>query len=334
MRRPPARTAKVSPGNAEALAHLLGAVPPEPQLATLAESVPSPSRWRYELKFDGYRILAYCDRGHILLMSRRALDWTGEFPEVANALRALRLPASVLDGEVCAVDEGGIPRFNLLQNRAGGARLVYVAFDLLWRREDLRRAPLEERRRALEKLVGHDAASTVFASTSAEGDPREILRLACRAGYEGIVAKQQGSLYSPGRSRTWLKLKCSKRQEFGVIGYVPMVGGKVVGALLLAVREGDRLVYAGRTGTGFTTAQRAELARGLDRHRVEEPPAADVPRDVLSTAIWSKPRLVVEVAYLERTKGELRHSSFKGIRADKTPMDCTWEISDPNANPS
>ncbi|WXA83839.1 hypothetical protein LVJ94_48840 [Pendulispora rubella] len=287
MRHPPPRKTKPGPV-ADALKKLLALVPPDMQLATLAESVPFPDRWRYELKFDGYRILAYCERANVVLTSRRALDWTGEFPEIANALRALRLPACVVDGEVCAVDDSGIPRFNLLQNRAPGVRLIYVGFDLLWRNEDLRRTPLEERQAAVAKLLGHDTASGVFASTSAEGDPREILRLACRAGYEGIVAKQKQSTYSVGRSKTWLKLKCSKRQEFAIIGYIPMVGGKVVGALLLAVYQGSRFVYAGRTGTGFTTAQRSELARALDRERVDEPPAEDIPRDVLAKGPYGR----------------------------------------------
>ena len=262
-------------------------------------------------------------------MSRRGLDWTGEFQSVANALRALRLPRCVMDGEVCAIDDGGIPRFKLLQNRAAGARLVYVAFDLLWRRKDLRGTPLEDRHAALEALVGHDSTKVVFASTSTEGDPREILNLACRAGYEGVVCKQKGSLYIPGRSKTWLKLKCTRRQEFAVIGYIPLVGGKVVGALLLAVHEGNRFTYAGRVGTGFSSADRAELARVIERERVDEPPADDVPHDALAKgAVWAKPRLVVEVAYLERTQSELRHPSFKGVRKDKRAVDCAWERSD------
>ena len=175
-------------------------------------------------------------------------------------------------------------------------------------------------------MIGHDTAKTVFATTAAEGDPKAILKLACKAGYEGIVAKEKGSRYTAGRARTWLKLKCTKRQEFAVVGYVPMVGGKVVGALLLAVREGQRFVFAGRVGTGFTSAQRAEIARVLDRDRSAVPTAEDVPAALLSKSLWSTPRLVAEVAYLERTKGELRHASFKGLRADKAPEDCTWEV--------
>ncbi|WP_394825654.1 non-homologous end-joining DNA ligase [Pendulispora albinea] len=329
MRAPPARKAKPAIGAVDALAHLIKHIPPEPQLATLVESVPSADRWRFELKWDGYRMLAYCDARHVVLLSRRGLDWSAEFPPVADALRKLRLRGTVLDGEVCAIDPKGIPSFNLLQNRRSDTPLVYVAFDLLLHREkDLRGEPLESRQEALDALIGHETSRTVFASTFTEGDPAKLLRMACRSGYEGIIAKQKQSRYIAGRSRTWLKVKCSKRQEFAVVGYLPMVGGRVVGALLLAIREGSRFVYAGRVGTGFSSAQRAELARRLDRDPVDGPEVDEVPRDVVGKAIWSKPRMVVEVSYLQRTSGELRHASFKGVRVDKSPEDCTWEVAD------
>jgi bifunctional non-homologous end joining protein LigD len=330
MRRPASR--KKARPTPESLVQLLSKVPADPQLAMLVESVANPARYLLELKFDGYRILAYCRGRDVVLMSRRALDWSAEFPAVVMALRGLNLPECVLDGEVCAIDEGGVPRFNLLQNRAAGATIIYAAFDLLWLAgKDLRREKLEARRASLEKLIGHDTTKTVFATSAVEGDPQAILKLACKAGYEGIMAKEQGSRYAAGRSRTWLKIKCNMRQEFAVVGYIPMVGGKVVGALLLAVCEEGRFVIAGRVGTGFTSAQRAELARALDRDGRPMPTAEGAPPDVLAKAIWATPRLVVEVAYLERTRGELRHPSFKGLRKDKAPKDCRWEVADGDA---
>jgi len=322
----PSRTEKPRPVPA-GLKSLLSKVPAEPQLATLADGIANPARHWLELKFDGYRAMAYCRGRDVVIMSRSALDWTAEFPLVAEALRALNLRECVLDGEVCAIDEHGVPRFNLIQNRRKGTPMIYAVFDLLWQDgRDLRGEAIEVRRAALEALIAKDTSKVVFATSAVEGDPTQILQLACKAGYEGLVAKERGSRYAPGKSRSWLKLKCHRRQEFAVVGYVPMVGGKVVGALLLAVCEERRFIYAGRVGTGFTTAQRTELARALDRARSAIPTAENASSEVLSKAVWAKPSLVAEVAYLERTKGELRHPSFKGLRKDKAPEDCTWEV--------
>ena len=192
------------------------------QLATLVKEVPKRGTdYIYEIKFDGYRILATKTAADLRLFSRRAQDWTHEFAVVAKAAAKLRREEFVIDGEVCALDERGVPRFGLLQNRGSqAARLAYFVFDLLWLDgEDLRREPLEERRERLARLLGKPSKNSIIALSSAvPGDPRDVLRVACSSGMEGIVAKEKGSLYDGGRGLSWLKIKCAKRQEFALAG--------------------------------------------------------------------------------------------------------------------
>jgi hypothetical protein len=165
----------------------------------------------YELKYDGYRIWAVKSGAALRLFSRRALDWTKQFAVVASAAKRLPPKEFIIDGEVCALDERGIPRFQLLQDRAGQARrLAYFVFDLLWLEgEDLRRLPLEKRRDRLARVLAESPKdSCIGLSSAVPGEPRDILRIACSSGLEGIVAKEKGSPYLGGRVTTWLKIKC------------------------------------------------------------------------------------------------------------------------------
>jgi bifunctional non-homologous end joining protein LigD len=187
--------------------------------------------------------------------------------------------------------------------------------------------PIEERRQRLERLIGRNPPEGLWLSTAVSGDPAEILKAACQQGFEGIVAKRKGAAYVDGRSRGWLKVKCFRRQEFAIVGYLPYLGTQqAVGSLVLALNEGGELRYAGKVGTGYSDAVRKELAGKLDAHPAKTPAARDVPR-FGGIARWTQPRLVAEVAFSEWTEaGHVRHPSFQGLRADKKPLDCVKEV--------
>jgi bifunctional non-homologous end joining protein LigD len=300
------------------------------QLATLVKEVP-PGAFIYELKWDGYRILAHKSGKDVCLMSRRGNDWTREFSVVADAVSTFPTKECVIDGEVCAIGPNGVPSFQLLQNR--GARqvnLLFVVFDLLWLDgEDLRGKPLEERRARLEQVVAKAKAdSLVRMSTAVEGDPKQILATACKSGLEGIIAKQKGSRYTGTRERTWLKVKCTLRQEFAIVGYLPLKKTlPAVGGLLLALKDetDGALHFRGKVGTGFDDKTRTSLAKMLDADRSPTPTALGAPR-MGGLARWSKPKYVAEVEFTEWTEaGDIRHPSFRGLRKDKKPEECVRE---------
>jgi bifunctional non-homologous end joining protein LigD len=293
-----------------------------PMLATL--STPSEVRAddRLEVKYDGFRALAGLSAGRVTLQSRNALDLTHRFPSVATALQGIVAGEAVLDGEIVSAGEGG-SGFQALQGASAGAR--YVVFDLLWLDgQDLRSRPLEERRELLESLLA-GAPAAVEPAEEVVGPIASAMTRARREGWEGVVAKRRGSTYQGRRSRDWLKVKVTASQEFAIVGYTPITtGAPAVGALLVAVREGRRFVYAGKVGTGYTDALRRELYRRLEDDRVAAPEVAGAPR--MRTARWVKPRLVAEVAFTEWTAdGKLRHPSFKRLRDDKRPEDAVRE---------
>lgn len=293
-----------------------------PMLATLATVDEVQPGDRLEVKYDGFRALAGLSGGKVSLQSRNGLDLGARFPAVAAALGQLVVGEAVLDGEIVAAGAGG-SAFEALHG--DGSRVAYAVFDLLWLDgEDLRERPLEERRELLESLLA-GAPPLLHVAEEVEGPVRKALARARREGWEGLVAKRPGSRYEGRRSRAWLKVKILGGQELAVVGYTPLKGGAPgVGALLLAVREGRRFVYAGKVGTGYTEAVRRELQRRLDPDRVEALAVEGAPR--MRDARWVVPRLVAEVAFTEWTSdGRLRHPSFKGLRDDKRPEEAVRE---------
>lgn len=295
--------------------------------ATLLTSPPA-GDYTYELKYDGYRILAFktgSDVRNVQLMSRRGQDWTQTFSEVAAAVATLKVPTLVLDGEVIAPDGRGVPSFQRLQNRE--RPLVYVLFDLLCLDgNDMRPRPIEERRAALAQVIG-EAKPPLALSTAVAGRADQLLQAACRAGFEGLMGKRVGSPYRPGRGLDWIKLKCELRQEFAVVGYLPLTGNQrgVVGSLLLALHEDGRFVFAGKVGTGFDAETRSNLGTMLEESHVETATAVGVPR-MGGLIRWAEPGLVVEVKFGEWTQdGHARHPSYLGLRPDKRPEDCVRE---------
>ncbi|MGZ3418257.1 MAG: DNA ligase D [Polyangiales bacterium] len=294
--------------------------------------------YTFEIKYDGYRILAAKSGRAVRLESRRGHDWTDRFQPVADAIAQLPLRDGVIDGEVVAVNGAGTPSFHRLQQWVGGERrdvqIAFAAFDLPFADgEDLRRKPLEERRARLEALLPKTPSILSFsravqAPVDARGKPdvKALLAMAKSAGLEGFVAKKRGTFYHAGRSPFWLKLKTVRRQELAVVGYTPLTGTKnIMGALILAVkREDGKLVYAGKVGTGFDDAQRRKFSAMIEPDRIDACPI--VIDEKIKDARWATPKLVVEIEFLEWSDdSKLRFPTFVGIREDKTPFECVRE---------
>ena len=295
-----------------------------PMLATLVKALPQPSAgWEFELKYDGFRVVAgLVSGGRVALLSRNNLDLGARFPSVKRALQKLVVREAVLDGEVAALDPRGVPRFQLLQE--GSAPVIYFVFDLLWLDgEDLRKRPFSERRELLQSLLSN-APPEIQLSVRID-DPKAFLAVAAGKGFEGVVAKRRDSSYQGRRSTDWLKIKVSNEQEMAIVGFTDSkASGDQIGALLLAVSEAKTLRFAGKVGTGFSEKLREELRQKLSREEVAKPSAIGAPK--MKDAHWVKPRLVAQVGFSEWTSdGVLRQPAFLGLRDDKGVYETTRE---------
>jgi bifunctional non-homologous end joining protein LigD len=295
-----------------------------PQLATLVNEPPRHGDWLYEVKHDGYRLLARIERGSAQLFTRGGHDWTAKMPSLARALGALKLKQAWLDGEVVVLNEKGVSSFQALQNAfesGSEGRMVYFVFDAPHLEgHDLTRLPLRERKRRLAQVLGALPAGPVRLSEHLNAEGREALEQACRLGLEGLIGKLADSVYVPGRTRSWIKLKCRLREEFVIGGFTTPGGSRQgFGALLVGTFDpAGRLIYAGRVGTGFDEEALARLARRFGPLRKDDCPFHDPPREAKRNAHWLRPSLVAEVAYASRTdEGLLRHASFLGLREDR-----------------
>lgn len=293
-----------------------------PALATLVEELPRAEGYAYEIKYDGYRALAWIDDGEVSIRTRAGKDWTGSFPEIAAALARVRVRRAIVDGEIVHLDAHGKSSFQRLQHALGkGGRttdLAYFVFDLLHcDGVDFTKEPLDVRKAKLRTLLAGVEAPLVMGDHATEHG-EALFREACKRGLEGIVAKRLSSTYTSRRTKDWLKVKCQKRQELVIVGLTAPKGSRTgIGALLLGVYEGKKLVYAGKVGTGFSHASLVALGERLRPLVVKEPPVASPPR--IAGATWVEPKLVCEVRFLEWTdEGRLRHPSFEGLREDKS----------------
>jgi bifunctional non-homologous end joining protein LigD len=304
-------------------------------LAVSAAELPGGDAWTYEVKWDGYRTLIAKDGPHVRLLSRSLADATAHYPSVARAAGGLHAFAVLLDGEVVALDERGQPSFQALHHR-GAERIVFYAFDVLHLNgRDLLRQPLEERRAALPALV---AGTEVLRSDALPGTPAQIEEAVRALRLEGVVAKRRDSVYEPGkRSKAWVKVKFNRRQEFVVGGLKP--SGSGFESLLVGHYDGKRLIFAGKVRAGLTSHARAEILKRVASDQTPSCPFANLPTgrtshwgegitaEDMKTLLWLKPKLVVDVSFVEWPReGLLRHSEFVAIREDKKARDVRREI--------
>ncbi len=307
--------------------------------ATLVDAVPKGDDWLFEIKWDGYRIIATVAGGDPELRSRKDQDYTKRFEYVSKELvKALKTPDCVVDGEVCALDEEGRPSFSAMQQGKSGTPIVYYLFDLLEvEGEPIVDLPVEERRKRLEKLLDKRNKTVRFSESFDDGEA--LLAAANEQGLEGIMAKRLGSRYLPGRrSRDWLKIKGHGRQEFVIAGYTRGKGRRerTLGSLVLGMYEGDEFVYVGNVGTGFNDQEIDRLLKKLKPLERKTPPFKDVPkmpRVRKGDVLWVQPKLVAEVEFVEWTHdGRLRAPAYKGLREDKAAVEVHREASEPMAS--
>jgi bifunctional non-homologous end joining protein LigD len=303
-----------------------------PMLATLGDSVPRGSGWLFEVKWDGYRALAYVSQGEARLTSRKGNDLTQRFAGVAKEIaKAVKTPDCVLDGEVCALDEQGRSSFSAMQQGKAGTPIVYFFFDLLeLEGEPLVDLPLTERRKRLERLLDRRNRSVRLSEVFDDGDA--LLAAAKEQGLEGIMAKRADSRYAVGRrTRDWLKVKTHGRQEFIIAGYTKGQGRRAgtLGSLVLAVRRGQELEYVGNVGTGFTGDEIEKLLKKLRPLERKTPSFREVPKMPKvrkGDVVWVEPDLVCEVEFAEWTHdGHLRAPSYQGLREDKSASEVRRE---------
>src|SRR5437764_8142202 len=298
-----------------------------PMLATLEDEkhMPHGEGWEFEIKWDGYRIVSRVAGGEAELRTRKDQDYTKRFQNVAKELaKALKTPDCVVDGEVCALDEQGRSSFSAMQQGRPGTPIVYYVFDLLEvEGEPLLDRPLVERHARLEKLLDRRNRTIRLSETFEDGEA--LLAAAREQGLEGVIAKRADSLYQPGRrGREWLKIKTHGRQEFIVAGYTKGQGRRAgrFGALVLAVRRGDELVWVGNCGTGFTEEEIDRLLaklRPLERRDTPFREVPKLPKVRKGDVVWVEPKLVCEVEFAEWTHdGHLRAPSYQGLREDKS----------------
>jgi bifunctional non-homologous end joining protein LigD len=307
-----------------------GKAPPPfqpPQLATLVDDVPPGNSWIHEYKYDGYRLELAVGDGVATAWTRNGKDWSDKFKALVKA--AARLPAGCLiDGEAVALDDDGKPNFQLLQStlKGGEAPLAYYAFDLLIDRgEDIRKLPNIERKARLAALL-EGVRPPILYGDHVVGRGDELFREICKAGGEGIISKKASATYAGTRTRNWLKVKCTQRQEFVIVGWSESDKRRGFRSLLLAARDKRKLTYVGKVGTGFDVALIDDLMERMRPLESDKAPL-EVPRADRKGAHWIKPKLVAEIAFSEFTDdGILRHPSFIALREDKPAKDVVREV--------
>ncbi|WP_460068954.1 DNA ligase D [Pseudomonas sp. S1_A06] len=309
----------------------------KPELATLVESAPD-GEWLYEIKFDGYRVMARIEHGDVRLLTRNGHDWTHKLPRQAEALAELGLESAWLDGEMVVANDQGVPDFQALQNafEAGSSgKIAYYLFDMPYLNGmDLRKVPVQERRTALAAVLEPNESPLLRFSDAFEETPEALLNSACQMQMEGLIGKRIGSAYVSRRSNDWIKLKCKNRQEFVVVGFSDPKGARsAFGALLLGLHDADsgQLRYAGKVGTGFNETTLKSIYQQLLPLETKKAAVVNPPSGYEAKGVhWLEPTLLAEVAFAEMTKdGSVRHAVFHGLRNDKPAKDITQELVKP-----
>jgi bifunctional non-homologous end joining protein LigD len=291
-----------------------------PMLATLVDAPFTRPNWIFEEKYDGVRMLAYKEGTRVTLISRNSIDRTARYPEIAAAIQKLKPKTLCIDGEVVVFDAKDISRFQLLQQ--GKGRPQYAVFDCLYSDEgDLRKKALSLRRTALERIVKPSARLRLSAILSDDG--LKAFQIASKRGFEGVVCKNLTSTYAQKRSKEWLKVKVHQEDEFVIGGFTQPTGSRqYFGALLLGVYSRNKLLYAGKVGTGFDTEMLASLHRKFQPLIRSKSPFASEVREPDVTFL--APKLIAQLSFTEWTKdGKLRHPVYLGLRDDKKPTEVT-----------
>jgi bifunctional non-homologous end joining protein LigD len=314
----------------------------EPMKAKLVES-PLPGEWIYEIKFDGFRAIAFKEGKTVRLFSRNENDLGSKFPSVVTALSKLRAEEAIIDGEIVALNDGGQSSFQLLQAYDLGEKrppIVFYAFDLIrLNGKDLSSLGLSLRKAELRKLLKKTPEQIRF-SESLEADVEKLLESARNLNLEGLIGKRKDSRYEAGkRSGAWIKLKISNEQEMVIGGYTEPKGGRShFGALLVGYFEKGKFLFAGKVGTGFTEASLKALYRKLVENADDDCPFVNLPEpkgsryspgltaSEMKRCSWVKPELVCQIKFTEWTRdGKLRHPVFLGLRDDKAPSEVKRE---------
>lgn len=300
-------------------------------LATLSNEPVEGKAWIFEEKYDGIRAIAERKKDRVRLYSRTGQDLTAGFSAIVARIRALPDDDLALDGELVVFDRAGVSRFQMLQRRGVDPQLQpsYVVFDVLRsRRRDFRKRPLEERRARLLELIPK-RQGVLRPSRVLPGSGAAALATARENGWEGVIAKQRGTSYEPGRSHAWRKVKVRGESEFVIGGYTPPQGARSqFGALMVGLFDGPKLRFVGKVGTGYTQQTLRDVGAKLRRLRTERVPFEPAPR--LRDATWVRPALVAQLAYQEWTAGgKLRQPAFLGLRTDKQPAEVTWKVREP-----
>ncbi len=315
-----------------------------PMLSKPVNKLPDGNDWIYEIKFDGYRAEAVRNGKNLELISRNEKNLKRKYPEIIDALQTLPERDWVLDGEVVALTEEGIPSFQLLQNMSPQSKdrpLHYFAFDLLhYDGKDLTNLPLFQRKEILKALLESSDGFVSF-STGIEGEARILEQEVRKRGLEGIVAKKKQSRYEPGkRSGAWVKYKTEAGQEFVIGGYKPSDRNGSLDSILLGYYEGKKLIYAASVRAGFTPHTRKEVESLLKKLKTPKCPFANLPEEDkgrwgeglteedMAKCIWVKPQIISRIDFVEWTEANhLRHAKFVGLIPDKKPADIIRETS-------
>lgn len=299
----------------------------KPMLATLVDAPFDSADWLFEIKWDGYRAVAYKEGDEVELISRNNKPFTERYEPVAEALKELDISV-VFDGEIVAVDEKGLGNFQMLQNwQNTPSQLRFFIFDIIWLEgRDLTRLTLIERKKILQEIIPPDHAVLRYSDHVVEKG-NEFFQVALGQGLEGIMAKKSNSLYEIGaRTDNWVKIKVNLRQEVVIAGYTePRNSRKFFGALLLGLYKDGELVYIGHSGSGFNTKSLEQIYKKLQPLVIDDCPFAECPKGNMPVT-WVKPQLVCEIKFTEWTKdGIARHPIFMGLREDKKAKDVTFE---------